>query len=406
MKKRNKNHEKRVKKLVVVCLLCAIILTVSTYAWFIGMKSVNVSSFEIQIASTESLSLSLDGSTWTDNLDINSTNYNSAAYSGNTNSWGTGLVPMSTVGAIDTSNNRMILYEKGSLTASPGGYRLMASKVDNSTTEHNGYVAFDLFIKNLSGKKYYSDLTVANEEAIYLIPESEVKVGESGEDNTGIENSVRVAFAQIGRVESNKAASTITGITCSTSGDVTGICANRDATIWEPNDTKHVSNAINWFNASCKKRTGADITATASYGAACAAITDGTAYQTYAVSGEILETDKVDVYDGVLNTYEGSTSTTAAAGKLVAVDTFTDTEKDYEGTARPEFMMLAPNSVTKVRVYVYLEGQDVDNYDFASLGKQISVNFGFTKERFYGEDVSYDGTPALPDGRQSRPEEE
>lgn len=405
MKKRNKNHEKRVKKLVVVCLLCAIILTVSTYAWFIGMKSVNVSSFEIEIATTESLSLSLNGTTWTDNLVINKDNYSTDAYDGNTNSWGTGLVPMSTVGKIDTTSSRMTLYEKGSLTASPGGYRLMASEVENDTTEHNGYVVFDLFIKNLSGKKYYSNLTIDNEEAIYLIPESKVEVGSTGAENTGIENSVRVAFAQIGRVESTKAAGTITGITCATSGDVTGICANRDATIWEPNDTAHVDNAINWFNASCKQRTGASITATASFGAACSAIEDGTHYDTYAVSGEILETDNVDVYDGVYNGYTGSTATTATAGKLVAVDTFTDTEKDYEGTARPEFMMLAPNSVTKVRVYVYLEGQDVDNYDFASLGKQISVNFGFTKERFYGDDVSYDGNPELPDNRQSRPNE-
>ena len=58
-------------------------------------------------------------------------------------------------------------------------------------------------------------------------------------------------------------------------------------------------------------------------------------------------------------------------------------------------MTLAPNSITKVRVYIYIEGQDVDNYDFASLGKQISVNFGFTKERFTGDDIGYDGTPAL-----------
>jgi hypothetical protein len=56
-------------------------------------------------------------------------------------------------------------------------------------------------------------------------------------------------------------------------------------------------------------------------------------------------------------------------------------------------MTLAPNSITKVRVYVYIEGQDVDNYDFASLGKQITVNFGFTKERFYAEDFDYDNNP-------------
>ena len=33
---------------------------------------------------------------------------------------------------------------------------------------------------------------------------------------------------------------------------------------------------------------------------------------------------------------------------------------------RPAFMTLAPNSITKIRVYVYLEGQDVDNYDLVT----------------------------------------
>ena len=54
-------------------------------------------------------------------------------------------------------------------------------------------------------------------------------------------------------------------------------------------------------------------------------------------------------------------------------------------------MTLAPNSITKVRVYIYIEGQDIDNYDFASIGKSISVKFGFTKERFIGTDITYEG---------------
>ena len=84
--------------------------------------------------------------------------------------------------------------------------------------------------------------------------------------------------------------------------------------------------------------------------------------------------------------------------------------KYQEGVNRPTFITLAPNSITKVRVYIYIEGQDVDNYDFASLGKKISVAFGFTKERFYGEDIDYNGeAPYGPDlnekfpGLQNRP---
>ena len=77
--------------------------------------------------------------------------------------------------------------------------------------------------------------------------------------------------------------------------------------------------------------------------------------------------------------------------------------KNEKGMNRKEFMTLAPNSITKLRVYIYIEGQDIDNYDFASLGKKISVNFGFTKERFEQTDIpGYNGpntniTPTIGD---------
>ena len=401
MKKRDKKHERRVRKLGVATALCAIILGVSTYAWFIGMKTVNVSSFDISIASTESLMLSLDGETWDYEVNINGENYDTASYDGNTNSWGgEGLVPISTTGAMSPDTSRLIMFEKGSLTATAGGYRLMASQVDNTTAETDGYVAFDLFIKNFSGEEYYTNYDPQNEEAIYLTPESTVKSAMVGEEaKSGIENSVRVAFAQVGRVEADtEDPGTITGIDCAGTGGSTKICDQRDAQVWEPNDTKHVQNAINWYNESCEKRTGDSVMDEGSYAGACGTVSDGTAYSTYVVSGEIDETDTVDVYDGEdYNSYTKSISPTAADGKLVDLDTFTDTEKNLQGVDRPTFMTLAPNSITKVRVYVYIEGQDIDNYDFASLGKKISVSFGFTKERFYGEDIDYDGNPELPD---------
>ena len=416
MKKRNNKHEKRLRMLILAVVVCTFILGASTYAWFIGMRTVNVSSFDVSIATTESLMLSIDGKTWTENLEINGENYNTAAYVGNTNSWGgeDGLIPMSSIGKIDTAASRMILFEKGSFTASDGGYRLMASQVQNGVDdagEADGYVAFDLFIRNLSGNEYYEEVDFLNEEAIYLTPGSAVKVSGAGADKekTGIENSVRVAFMQIGRVKADAAEGDITAITCKGGNNALGICADRSATIWEPNDTQHVENAINWYNTACKKRNGADLNANGAYTAeACNTVANGTAYPTYAVAGVIDNTSSVDNYDGEkYNGYKGSNataeevkaSTAVVANKLYNVDTFTDSEKNLQGTARPKFISLAPNSITKVRVYIWLEGQDVDNYDFAQLGRQISVNFGFTKERFYGEDIDYEG-PELPEDVQ------
>ena len=248
----------------------------------------------------------------------------------------------------------------------------------------------------------------------------------SGVENTGIENSVRVAFAQIGRVKSDAETTAIQGITCSDNTDnkVTGIC--RTATIWEPNDTNHITNAINWYDKSCSLRTtGTKFSYTEKTDQTtthCNAVANGSYLPTYAISRAIDIADYVDIYDGLsYNKYaantvepkgtEGATTTydkymeakvagplsaeDAKAYKLVAVDTFTETERDVKGAARNVFMTLAPNSITKVRVYVYIEGQDVDNYDFASLGKAITVNFGFTKERFYAEDINYDDDPEL-----------
>lgn len=434
MKKASKRIRK-IRNLIIVCSIWATFLIVSTYAWFIGMKTVNVSKFDISIATTEGLFLSMDGVNWSYNLDAK----NATAYHGNTNSWADdGLIPMSTIGNMDSDVSRMILFEKGSLTTTNGGYRLLASRVDNYSTvetstdgsnihQGKGYVVFDLFIKNLSGAAYYKENDEKNEEDIYLTTNSSVKVSElGGTAGTGIENSVRVAFAQIGRVIADETsnASIIAGISCKSDSNVTGIC--RNAQIWEPNDTKHETNVINWYNTSCKLRDGNNAYEPSSYKEGiCVGINNTTGVsldasgpaavtKTYAVSRELNVDDYVDIYDGErYNTYTANTKTleeyqTGIAGKsgeqlatalknfkLVDFPYFTDTDKMKTKTERPTFMKLAPRSITKVRVYIYIEGQDIDNYDFASLGKQITVKFGFTKERYNPEDIDYVG-PAHP----------
>ena len=400
---RNKKNANRVKKTALMCLLCGILLITSTYAWFIGMQSVTVSQFDVTIAAAEGLALSMDGVKWFTDEALSA--HTETAYTGNTNTWATdGLIPMSSVGDTSISDSEMILFEKGSLTATKGGYRLLASRVNYPTTSDDitkgkGYVAFDLFIRNKSGEEYYATNDVANEEAIYLTTDSKVQVGSTGVANTGIENSVRVGFVQIGRVEQDGAvASVVTSIDCDgdTANKVTGIC--RTATIWEPNDTAHVQNALNWYDKSCKERTGNTV-ADGSYNAegACKTLSLTSAYTTYAVANELEVGSNVDVYDGAdynkytanyvdAATYFGEGYTKSSA-KLVGMDYFTDTEKAKKGVDRPTFMTLAPNSITKVRVYVWIEGQDIDNYDFSSLGKQIKVNFGFTKERFNQDEI-------------------
>ena len=415
MSKSRRQHLNRVKKLAVFSGLTALLLATSTYAWFTGLQDVNVSPFEVEIAAADSLELSLNGKDWSKTLTFTKDNFKDLTYSEDSFNWPSdGLFPVSTVGDLDEDSSRMIMYEKSSLTTTPGGYRLMANKVNNLTgtregsTENSqdGFVAFDLFIKNYSGTQYYEENNTKNEEAIYLDYTSAVNIAESGVADSGIQNSVRVAFAQIGRVSAyTTTQGTITGIKCkeNTATEVTGIC--RKATIWEPNDTRHVAPAIEYYKNSCKSRksSGDDVTKADSYNdAACGIVKDGEARSTYAIRDIISYTDNVDVYDGAhFNSYDGSIydKDNNADGKLVDYDYFTDTEKNKTGVLRPSFMTLAPNSITKVRVYIYIEGQDIDNYDYAAVGKQISVGFGFTKQRFTTDDIGltegelYDNLP-------------
>ena len=420
----NKKRKKKVTSLALICTITIILLVTSTYAWFIGMRTVDVESFDVEIAAIDGLSLSLDGRHFSESLKVSE----AQQYDDNTNVWAeNGLKPVSTIGKINTDSATLQLYEKASLTPTDGGYRLLASRVPNydkkvvgevtTYPEAEGYVAFDLFIKNLSGKQYYGGkVDYNNEEAIYLTNDSTVTVAKDGVENTGIENSVRVAFAQIGRTkavpntasddEQNALAATAIKLGCTgETDDITGICDSRLATIWEPNDRQHTKAAIDNYNVSCKHRNDAT-----SYGeeGTCKDVVDGFAYPTYVISKEINyrknedgepydPEEVVDVYDGPAyngySTHIGTADVTNAdeTTALKTVDTFTDTKKLSTGVERPEFFRLAPNSVTKVRVYIYIEGQDVDNFDLASIGKKISVKFGFTKQRFNEDDIEYTG---------------
>ena len=424
-RKAEKRRNRKLRNLMFVCAICAIVLAASTYAWFTGLQEVKVNPFQVEIAAADSLQLSLNGEQWSETISFtDEADLKSKSYGGGTSvNWpkykrpGTdievnGLVPVSTIGIFNKEKSELKLFEKQSMTTSSGGYRLLANEINYADqNRQKGYLAFDLFVKNFSGTQYITSEDpndISSEEAIYLTPSSAVTVGEGGVQDAGIENSVRVAFAQVGRISANETTpGNITGMSCTSGSGATGIC--RDAQIWEPNDTKHVTTALNWYNTSCRKR---DNSSGNFLETNCETITG--AVPTYSIAKAINpnpnadKKDIVDIYDGLeYNGYTNNTIKETDEGfnrnelkPLVAVDTFTDTEKNFKGVDRPSFMTLAPNSITKVRVYVYIEGQDIDNFDYASVGKYIKVGFGFTKQRFTSDDVGVNSGdelyPALP----------
>lgn len=387
-KQRLERKRRKAEKIIFAIGITAVVFVVATYAWFIGTTQVAVSAFTLSIKSGDGLTMSLTGKpgTFENEISIDADTIDAlltseyTAEAGNRNNWPTsGLVPISTIGNVNADKTGLLLFNKSAISSLTGGYRLRAEAIDNKTAESSEYVTFDLFLKNTSGTGYNADYQHFEDEGIYLIKNSYAKLQAAGVEpdagGDGIENSIRLAFVQLGRVNQNAELSVIQGIGCKTEGGVTSLCdAEPDGrgvtwNIWEPNDTSHNQASKDHFEMICKVRNDAN-----SYGTACSTDewTDGYA-PTFAVKSRVIATDNVNIYDG-LNGYEGSSTF------IEQVDYFTDTEKNADDPG--EIFYLNPNSITKIRVYIYLEGQDVDNYDLGTYGKDIEIMFGFTKDKY------------------------
>lgn len=389
-KKKEKQKKKFIRKTAFLLLILGVTTTVfivATYAWFIGITTVNVNTFEIDVSTMPGLEISLDGETFGNEITVSEAALNEL---GGNNHWTgeNGLVPYSSSGRIRSSDGRLDFYSKASITASIGGFKLRTEQIINTESEQDGYITFDLYLKNqtnsdTSGVLSYNHL---DEEGVYLLADSQVSMTATGDGGEGIQNGARLGFYQIGRVALGSTKEQVTGITCTTSATSLGLC-NIDATatgigngrgytwnVWEPNDSAHTEQSIKHFGRICLKRTGENAYTS---GDSCTPISNGTAVTTYAANKVITSANNVNVYDG-LNTYM---ATVGDDNFLKAMEYYTDTQ-NADSDTKPAIFFLAPNSITKVRVYLWLEGQDVDNFDVGSIGKKLSVSFGFTKDRY------------------------
>ena len=96
--------------------------------------------------------------------------------------------------------------------------------------------------------------------------------------------------------------------------------------------------------------------------------------------------------DGKLNGF-----TVEGVQNLITTDS-TAEEPEESDASQFEVLTLAANSITRFRVYVYIEGQDPDCDTDASQGGGIEVNIGLTKGETqgsmdrYNEVYTADGT--------------
>lgn len=324
MKKQSKRKTTSFKSSILLLLLLAVLLISSTYAWFTANQTVTVSSIQVNVKASNGLQISTDASNWKATITNDDLITNIAtSYSTNTNQVPTELAPVSTSGGVTAGN--LDMYYGTVVTNDDGDYVLTSTKQTDTAGTTGYYIAFDLFLR------------VETNTPIYLTPTSQVAY--AGATDVGLQNAARVAFIKEGVGSTSDTAATLQALKTGTTAD-----------IWEPNYDTHtgaaVQNALNNYG----------ITTTT---------TGGSLLAYNGIKAEFTKDANVLVQQ----------TTTPSTTYFGAV---TPTYKTTNGfTDAVSFTTLA-QGITKYRVYMWIEGQDVDCENGAS-GTDITFTLQFTQ---------------------------
>lgn len=343
--RKNMKRKTNVKSSIMVLLLIAILLIASTYAWFTSNRTVTISSIDVNVAASSGIQISVDGISWKTIItgeELLAANEHTT-YAGAVNQIpiGTGagqLSPVSTAGNITDGKLDMFYGVVEADDAAGGVYKLSATKETDTAGNSGRYIAFDVFVK------------VDAASDIYLTDSSDVVVPSSSSDK-GIKNAARVAFCVLGHSNNLNDA---TGAAYQSLLD-----ASPRTIIWEPNYDDHKDSAITHANQN--------------YGQTITSSTEKLNY--YGISSAITTPQLLTATD---NMTQVTTTLGTKAGRqaLLSRDDGTGKTPYTQGTLKLQEAQMAAG-VSKVRIYMWIEGQDYDCENQAS-GTAVRFDVGFT----------------------------
>lgn len=362
MKKRTKASRKRLNNLLVLLILTAVLLIMSTYAWFTANRTVNIDSIDVRVATSSGLQISANGIDWKTVLEKEDLANAHIDYAGAINQLPESMAPVST-GLKQTDRFLDMFY--GAVTAdlepksdTYGEYLLTAQKetdVESSTISTNGefdkgyYIAFDVFLK--SGNKA-DDLYMSGSVIEMVENATKELVPATPANEKGIANAARVALIK-GANTTSEDVTTIQGLST----------ANGKVMLWEPNaDTHTVHGVENATNLGWGTPTAGPGNAPIAY----AGITN--VFSTGVLLRNATAGNPNGCFANVTPTW---TSTKSSVPSLQMPDSSKDA-----GVALSA-------GVTKYRIYMWVEGQDVDCENFAS-GSFAEYNLSFSLDPYAG----------------------
>lgn len=349
--KQTKNKKQKASKkfnfnssmLKVITFLTAVFLIISSYAWFSSSLNVQIKFFDLVVSSDSGLFISIDGVNFSEAVEVSVDNIIldlARLYPNHMNQWAVGgMWPVSSNGIRNSNSDKFDVFigevrrPKGRLKEAEISYLNTSRFVETNPSAANVYVAFDIFLKNVSGSPY-SDNLYFNDDT-YIDFDGEVD-DETKRSMSGIMNSLRMGLVKIGSVSLESDVRTIQNISCNN---------NCESVIFELNKTTH-------SEVSIEKAREMGIT-----------LIDGVYTPTYAVINGGTKLEHMSGHGGIpLNDNNFRLQRTIS-------------ESDF---ANPIFTV--PNGITKFRVYVWIEGQDVDSLETHSIGAPIFIALGLEKD--------------------------
>ena len=327
--KKKKERKSRLFFLLLWLFGLGISLVTYSYAWFTSNRLASIGLMNVKVKAQNGIEISVDGANWKSVISVEDLVEAIDTYSNNINQLPTILEPVSTIGEVENGTLKMFYGDVVNDKDNNELYNISAhqEKEEYSIGEESDkkYLAFDIFLKS------------SNQTPLYLTSESGATYLDK---SVGIENATRFAFVIEGNTSPINSINTIQSLKTND---------NNNVYIWEPNYDTHTEYGI--LNA--KNVYGINITNYSnliSY--------DG-------IKKEIDDNLKIKINKANKQDYPNYFDT-------VNVDYYT--KHNFSNNLN---IFSINQGITKIRVYMWLEGQDVDCENNASVGK-ISLNLGFT----------------------------
>ncbi len=354
--KREEKRNKKVRTLILLLFLTIIMFGTSTYAWFTANRVVTIEAIDVRVETSDGLQISTNGSTW---KSIITKDEILAGYTGHNNFVPDVLDAVSTSGNAPIASGKRLMDMYGSTIESEvgvndGKYTIYTTKIDETAAQKK-FIAFDIFLKVSSNKTVYINSDAGSYSEVIK------RSGDTYADR-GLKNAARIAFVPTGEAAAEASIANITGAIYTTGDPDNPVPSVK---IWEPNNDTHSTAVVN--------------SVATEYGYTGVTATGSTPIQYYGIKDAIPSTNKTDLINTVKGTVTSYNDGTDDITFSEAVTTGTVTDSTDYSTAgillsTPATLASGKNykafdlkaGITKMRIYMWIEGQDLDCENNAS----------------------------------------